>query len=80
MKRIIRISLGIFCILLGLPGLVLPILPGWLFLAAGFLLLSIDLPFFQRQVQWLEKSIPRLKEPLERLRQFLQDSNEQKRN
>jgi uncharacterized membrane protein YbaN (DUF454 family) len=72
--------LGALCILLGIPGLVLPVLPGWLFLALGFLLLSIDLPFFDRLVQRIEKSVPRLKEPLERFRQFLGDSQEKKRS
>ena len=80
MKRIIRISVGAFCVLLGLPGLVLPILPGWLFLALGFLLLSVDLPFFDRMVQWLEKKVPRIKEPMERIRQFLGSSKDQKKN
>ena len=74
MKRIARISLGTICIFLGLPGLVLPILPGWLLLALGLLLLSIDLPFFERLVQWLEEKIPRIKKPLERVRQFLRNS------
>jgi uncharacterized membrane protein YbaN (DUF454 family) len=78
MRRMIRIGLGIICILLGLPGLVLPILPGWTFLAIGVLLLSVDLPFFERLVQWLENRVPRTKKPVERIRQFLQDSNEQK--
>jgi uncharacterized membrane protein YbaN (DUF454 family) len=79
MKRLIRIALGAICILLGIPGLVLPILPGWLFLALGFLLLSVDLPFFERLVLWVEKRVPRLKEPVERLRQYLGNSKGQKK-
>jgi uncharacterized membrane protein YbaN (DUF454 family) len=78
MRRLTRITLGFICILLGLPSLVLPILPGWLFLAIGVLLLSVDLPFFEHLVQWLEKRIPGIKKPVERLRQFLQDANEKK--
>ncbi|MFA5111718.1 MAG: hypothetical protein WC443_09950 [Desulfobaccales bacterium] len=71
MRRIIRISLGVILILLGIPGLILPILQGWLFLALGALLLSIDIPFFDRLVQWLETRIPVVKKPMERLRKFL---------
>ncbi|MFP3868662.1 MAG: hypothetical protein ACLFUU_10980 [Desulfobacteraceae bacterium] len=71
MRRIIRISLGTILMLLGIPGLVLPILQGWLFLALGALLLSVDLPFFERLVLWIEKRVPRVKKPLERLRNFL---------
>jgi|WetSurMetagenome_2_1015567.scaffolds.fasta_scaffold302030_2 uncharacterized membrane protein YbaN (DUF454 family) len=80
MKSIIRVALGTICVLLGIPSLFLPVLPGWLLLALGFLLLSIDLPFFDRLVQWVEKRVPRLKEPLARFRQFLGDSQEQKKS
>jgi uncharacterized membrane protein YbaN (DUF454 family) len=80
MKRIIRISLGTLCLVLGIPSLVLPVLPGWVFLALGLLLLSIDLPFIGRLVQWLEIRVPRIKEPLERVRQFLGDPPEQKKS
>jgi uncharacterized protein len=74
MRRIIRISVGSIYILLGIPGLVLPILQGWLFLALGCLLLSVDLPFFDRMVQWIEKKIPQIEKPLERVREFLKYS------
>jgi hypothetical protein len=78
MTRIARISFGIFCIFLGLPSLVLPILPGWLFLAVGLLLLSIDLPFLDRLIRRLEQRFPSIKKPLERLRRYLGDSKEPK--
>ena len=45
MRRIVRISLGSIAIVLGLVGLVVPILQGWLFLALGAMLLSVDVPF-----------------------------------
>jgi hypothetical protein len=65
---------------MGMPSLLLPILPGWVFLALGLLLLSVDLPFFERLVQWLEKRVPWIKEPVERQRQSLGDSREQKKS
>jgi uncharacterized protein len=43
-KRIVVITLGVFFLLLGLAGLVLPILQGWLFIAIGLLLLSMYSP------------------------------------
>ena len=61
MWRLVRISLGTILILLGIPGLVLPILQGWLFLALGALLLSVDIPLFDRLVRWIEKKSPRSK-------------------
>jgi uncharacterized membrane protein YbaN (DUF454 family) len=66
-----RNALGALLIIVGIPGLVLPILQGWLFIAVGALLLSVDVPFFDRMVRWLEEKIPQLKKPLERVRNFL---------
>ncbi len=77
MRRIFRISLGTILIMLGVPGLILPILQGWLFLAMGALLLSIDIPFFDRLVQWIENRIPMVKKPLERFRRFLKGPENQ---
>jgi uncharacterized membrane protein YbaN (DUF454 family) len=48
MRRLIRITLGIIFILLGLAGLVLPLLQGWLFLALGVVILARDVKFFAR--------------------------------
>ncbi len=80
MRRIIRLSLGIILILLGIPGLVLPILQGWLFLALGALLLSVDIPIFERLVDWIGERVPRVKEPLERFRNFLKGSEDEEKN
>jgi uncharacterized membrane protein YbaN (DUF454 family) len=74
MKQIVRISLGIIAIILGLVGLVVPILQGWLFLALGALLLSVDIPFFERIVTWIENRIPPVKKPVERFRNYLRNS------
>jgi len=79
MGRIVRISLGTILILLGIPGLVLPILQGWLFLALGALLLSVDVPLFDRLVRWIEERVPPVKKPVERCRNFLKGSKEQEK-
>jgi uncharacterized protein len=71
MRKILRNVLGATLFILGIPGLVLPILQGWLFLGLGALLLSIDIPFFDKIVRWIEDKIPRLKQPIERVRHFL---------
>jgi len=71
MRRFIRIALGSLLILLGVPGLFLPVLQGWLFIALGALLLSVDLPLFDRMVRWLEERFPLIRQPLERMRRFL---------
>lgn len=66
-----RITLGILFLVLGVLGLLLPIMPGWLFIALGILVLSPDVPLFRRMVHWLETRFPRLHEPLEKMRGFL---------
>jgi uncharacterized membrane protein YbaN (DUF454 family) len=76
MWRIIRVSLGVFFLLLGLVGLFLPVLQGMLFLALGALLLSIDLPVFNRVVCWIERRYPRTGQYLERFREKLQGRGE----
>lgn len=72
MRRVIRIALGVVFMLLGVPGLFLPILQGWLFLALGALCLSVDLPIFHKVVRRVEARFPKLRRPMERLRRFLE--------
>jgi uncharacterized protein len=71
MAKIIRVLAGTMLIILGLAGLVLPVLQGWLFLALGFLLLSVDIPAVKRGVCWLENRYPRLGKVLQRARNIL---------
>lgn len=80
MRRFIRITLGTAFILLGFLGLFLPILQGWLFLALGALFLSVDLPFFNRMVLWIEKRFPRLRGSVEKVRSFLKDPEDRQEN
>lgn len=63
--------MGLVLIILGLVGLVVPILQGWLFLALGALVLSPDIPLFARMVDWIEKRFPAIKDQVQRFRQFL---------
>lgn len=72
--RVIRISLGSLSLVLGVIGLVLPILQGWFFLALGVILLSKDIPLFRRLSDWMHKRFPIIdrsnQKARERLRQF----------
>lgn len=67
MKRILKISLGILLILLGIAGLFLPILQGILFLLLGTLLLSSESKRVRRVVAWLRLRYPK---QYEKSRQF----------
>ncbi len=46
-KKLIHIFLGIALVLLGVVGLVLPILNGIIFLLLGFILLSFESPYIE---------------------------------
>jgi uncharacterized membrane protein YbaN (DUF454 family) len=43
-KKILLIIVGTLSILLGIAGLILPIIQGWFFLGIGIVLLSISIP------------------------------------
>ena len=59
LRKLIRHVAGWGCIILGVLGCILPILPGLVFLAAGAMLLAPDLPFFQRLLQAVSERIPK---------------------
>jgi len=59
MKRILKISLGILLILLGLIGLFLPILQGILFLLLGTLILSSESKRVRRLTALLRLRYPK---------------------
>ncbi len=66
MPKLLRHILGWLCLVVGIAGLFLPILQGWLFLALGALLLAPDIPLFKRLLDWIEQKFPSLKKPLRR--------------
>ncbi|MBP1619615.1 MAG: hypothetical protein H6Q02_382 [Acidobacteria bacterium] len=61
MKLLLRHLAGWGFLAVGLAGLVLPVLQGWLFIAFGSLLLARDVPLFARFVCWTERRFPRLR-------------------
>ncbi|MHC1725334.1 MAG: PGPGW domain-containing protein [Syntrophobacteraceae bacterium] len=58
MRRILKIITGIVLTLVGLTGVVLPILPGWVFLLAGISILSSEVPFLDRIMQKIRNRFP----------------------
>lgn len=69
MKRMIRIPIGVTFIILGIAGLILPILQGWLFLAIGSLVLSVDVKFFARIENRISRRFPRIGRALHRVKE-----------
>lgn len=66
MLRLIRLAAGFTLIFLGLIGLFLPILQGWLFLGLGTAMLSRDLPIVKRFVDRIRARYPRVFETIGR--------------
>jgi uncharacterized membrane protein YbaN (DUF454 family) len=59
-KRIVTLSVGWGFILLGIVGLVLPILQGFLFLFVGLVILSSEYVWANRLIAWLRQRFPKL--------------------
>jgi uncharacterized membrane protein YbaN (DUF454 family) len=57
---------GLLCV--GVAGLVLPILPGWVFIAWGCVTLAPDVPFFARVLDRVAHRVPPLRAAIERVR------------
>lgn len=52
MRKILRLFLGFLFVLLGVTGLILPIMPGWVFLIPGLIILADYFPPIHRLVEW----------------------------
>jgi uncharacterized membrane protein YbaN (DUF454 family) len=66
--RAVRHTFGWGLFALGIAGLVLPVLQGWLFIALAAILLAPDVPFFARVLARIEERFPALRHPIQRLR------------
>ncbi|HUY89047.1 MAG TPA: PGPGW domain-containing protein [Pirellulales bacterium] len=65
---IARQAFGWNLVALGIAGLVLPILPGWLLIGWGAITLAPDFPFLRRLIHQVERKFPRLKAVIHKLR------------
>lgn len=52
MKKVLRIAAGIGLVLLGILGGLLPIVPGFVFMIPGLMILAEYFPPVQRLVEW----------------------------
>lgn len=57
-KLAIRLTLAAISIIVGIAGLLLPILPGWLFFGIAALLLFPEAPLAQRVLEKIENRFP----------------------
>jgi uncharacterized membrane protein YbaN (DUF454 family) len=59
LRRIYIIASGWFFILLAIVGWILPVLPGWLFLAIGLIILSTEYAWAHHLVERTKQRFPR---------------------
>lgn len=57
MGKILRILGGFGLVVLGIIGLILPIMPGWVFLIPGLIILADYFPPIHRLVQWARRKL-----------------------
>jgi len=55
MRHALRVFLGIGMVLLGIAGLILPIMPGWVFLIPGLIILGDYFPPVKRLLHWAKE-------------------------
>jgi len=68
--------IGWLCILLGVAGIILPGLPGWIFIALGVLLLADDIAVFSRLIRGVERRWPQTRWTIRTARGWLGQSQE----
>lgn len=73
LRRALRIFCGVLSLIVGVAGVILPILHGILFLLLGALLLSPEVPAFRRMVRWGDRRFPRIMKRIERFRPDMPD-------
>ena len=64
----LKVTLGIFLILFGTIGHLIPLLPGTWFIAAGLLLVAEVIPAVHRRIEKLELRYPKLSHVLARVK------------
>ena len=59
LKRGVLIAVGTVMVIAGVIGLILPILPGWIFLIPGLVILSREFHWARRLLQWAKSFMPK---------------------
>ena len=52
MKKYFKIIGGVLLILIGIVGLILPVMPGWAFIIPGLMMLADYFPAARRLLEW----------------------------
>jgi len=54
-KGALRLGIGVFLVVIGIIGLILPIMPGWIFLIPGLIILGERFPAIHRLLEWAKR-------------------------
>lgn len=65
-KKVLRIAAGIGLILIGIVGLILPVMPGWVFIIPGLVILSEHFEWAKRLTDWLKNKFAEARKAMER--------------
>ena len=57
MKKILKIVSAIGLILIGIVGLIMPIMPGWVFIIPGLVILGEYFPPARRLLEWARRKL-----------------------
>jgi len=55
LRKTLRLFLGFALLFVGIVGLLLPVMPGWIFVIPGLLILSDYFPPIRRLVNWAKE-------------------------
>ena len=66
LRKIYRTALGLSLVVLGIIGLILPIMPGWVFLIPGLIILSDHFPSIRRLLDWATEKAKQAEERVRR--------------
>jgi uncharacterized membrane protein YbaN (DUF454 family) len=61
LRAIFRIASGIGLVLVGVIGVILPVMPGWIFLIPGLVILADYFPPVRRLVDWAKAKVESVK-------------------
>ena len=70
MYRLIMLCMGYFFMLLGVLGLFLPVLQGFLFLFVGLIILARHAPWAGRCLDWIRRRHPRFGDVIDKSEAF----------
>jgi len=65
LRTVGRIALGVFLVIIGIIGWLLPIVPGWPALIPGLVILSDYIPPLKRVVDWAKAKVEKMRKPNE---------------